>query len=48
MFQDNDFQEAYAATVGVDLVARTININGRLVRMQIVSFFVQQRGQYVQ
>jgi Ras-related protein Rab-1A len=34
-FADNDFREQYIYTIGVDFKVRTLNIDGKIVKLQI-------------
>ena len=38
MFQDDTYTESYISTIGVDFKIRTIELDGKTIKLQIVSF----------
>ncbi|CAF1120723.1 unnamed protein product [Rotaria sordida] len=43
-FAENMFDESYVPTIGVDFKTRTIKINGKTVKLQLVNIFFNQRN----
>ena len=38
-FQDDTYTESYISTIGVDFKIRTIELEGKTIKLQIVSWF---------